>query len=161
MEIRPAIPADVPAMVAIYGYFIEHTAVSFEVEVPSVEEFTQRVATIQKEYPWLVCVVDGHVAGYAYASEHRSRASYRFTKEVSVYMDSEFRGKGIARKLYEAVFELLRPTEVHTVLAGMTEPNPASRAFHTSMGFSLVGTYSEVGQKFGKWHDVSWYERRL
>ena len=162
MELRAATRNDVDGMLAIYAPFIQNTAVSFEETVPSEADFWSRVEAVQQGgLPWLVAVEDATVAGYAYASDHRSRSSYRLTKEASVYVNEAFRGKGVARTLYSAIFEQLEAQGVQNVLAGMTEPNPASRGFHISMGFSLVGTYHNIGYKFGKWHDVSWYEKRL
>ena len=160
-HIREATVQDAPALVAIYSYYIEHTSVSFEEQVPSVEVFADRMVSTMKELPWLVAEVDGTIAGYAYAAPHRWRAAYRWTKEVSVYLSADHHRRGIARQLYTALFELLRKQGVQTLEAGITMPNPASEAFHQSMGFQLVGTYHNVGYKAGQWHDVSWFERSI
>lgn len=156
--IRSASQADVPAMLEIYAPFVHNTAVTFEEVVPTETEWWERVQKIQRENPWLVCVIDGCVAGYAYAGAHRVRASYRWNREVSVYVHPAFYKRGVARGLYTALFELLKLQGVQNLLGGLTEPNPGSAALHERLGFTKAATYNNIGYKFGKWHSVSWYE---
>ena len=161
MKIRLINEKDSKGVFEIYSYYVNNTAVTFEEEVPSVDSITGRIQSILEETPWLVCVSAGKVAGYAYASPHRVRSAYRWTKEVSVYIHPDFRRRNIARSLYLALFELLKLQGVHSVLAGITLPNESSTKLHRTLGFDPIGTYPEVGYKLGKWHDVTWWMKRI
>jgi len=161
VTIRRAEARDAAQMVAIYRPFVEHTVVSFEVTVPDEAEFADRIAAVVKTHEWLVAELDGSVVGYAYGGKHRSREAYRFSTEVSAYIAEGHRGRGIARQLYERLFERLAARGYCNALAGIALPNDASIAFHTSLGFARVGVYHGVGFKHDQWHDVAWYERRL
>jgi phosphinothricin acetyltransferase len=157
-KIRIAEERDTEAVLKIYKPFIENTPVSFETSVPTLSEFWNRIQTILTENPWLVCEIDGDIAGYAYAGNHRIRASYQWTKEVSVYIQPSFRRCGIAKGLYTTLIGILKFQGVHSTLAGITLPNANSVRFHQRMGFREIGTYTDVGFKFGTWHCVSWWE---
>ena len=159
--LRSARPADVPGMLAIYAPFVLHTAVSFEMEVPAEDDFLERVSTVQREAPWLVAEKGDTITGYAYAAPHRSRYAYRWTREVSAYVHPDYRGNGVGRALYTALFELLRRQGYTNTLAGITLPNDASVAFHEKIGFTTVGVYHRVGYKMDRYHDVGWWERPL
>ncbi|MFT4513805.1 MAG: L-amino acid N-acyltransferase YncA [Planctomycetota bacterium] len=158
---RQARHADAKAMLAIYRPFIEHTTVSFETEVPSEQEFAQRIDAAQSEHEWLVAEMGSAVIGYAYGSKHRSRGAYRTSCEVSAYVADSAQGRGVARLLYERLFERLVELGYCNALAGIAGPNDKSAAFHAAMGFTLVGVYHHIGFKNGAWHDVAWYERIL
>ena len=101
--------------------------------------------------------MDGVVRGYAYSSSYRPRPAYRPTRETSVYLDPEARGQGLGRALYDALLALLRDDGVHTVLAVIAQPNPASVALHVACGFERVGVLPEVGRKFDRWVDTAFY----
>jgi phosphinothricin acetyltransferase len=160
--IRHADPErDAAACAAIYAPFVTATAVSFEEEAPDPEEVSRRIARISTRYPWLVAEVDGAVAGYAYGCPHRERAAYRWTAEVTIYLDSEYRNRGIGKALYTALLELLARQGIRTACGGVTLPNPASVALHESCGFEPVGIYRKVGFKLGAWHDVGWWQLEL
>lgn len=160
--VRDAEPeADAEACLAIYAPFIRDTSVSFEERVPTVEEFRDRIRATIARHPWLVLEVDGRVAGYAYASQHRSRAAYRWTAEVTVYLDPEHRGIGAGRRLYSELLERLHSAGFHLACAGITVPNEASEGLHRAMGFEPVGVYRRIGWKAGAWHDVSWWQLEL
>ena len=161
LVIRDARMDDVPAMVAIYAPFITDTPVSFEVEVPTRAEFESRVAKAQSQWAWLVAEVEGRVVGYAYGSQYRARAAYRFGAEVSAYVDSAARGQGVASALYRRLFEILEGKGYCNLYAGIVIPNDASVGFHKALGFESIGVFHRAGWKFGAWHDVSWWERRL
>ena len=161
MTIRTATPTDAPHILSIYTPFITDTTVSFEYTVPTVAEFTQRIQTIQQRLPYLVAESDGRVLGYAYASPHRDRAAYQWSVDTSVYIHPDEHRQGIARQLYTTLFDLLRRQGFHNAYAGITLPNPASEAFHRSMGFEPVGIYKNVGYKFGAWHSVEWLQLAL
>ena len=160
--IRDAIPdRDADACLEIYAPFVSDTFVSFEERVPSVDEFRGRILTTIATHPWLVLEVGGVVAGYAYASPHRSRAGYRWAADVSVYVATDHRRIGAGRRLYTELFERLRQQGTYTVCAGVTLPNEASVGLHEAMGFEPVGVYKRIGWKAGAWRDVGWWQLKL
>jgi L-amino acid N-acyltransferase YncA len=154
--IRLAAESDAASIRDIYAPFCEATPVSFETEAPTVEEMRQRIAKTLKSLPWLVCEDDTQVLGYAYASPHRERAAYRWSVDVSAYVNERFRRSGVGRALYTSLFALLRLQGFCNALAGITLPNPGSVGLHQSMGFQPVGVYRAIGYKCGQWHDVAW-----
>jgi phosphinothricin acetyltransferase len=159
--IRPATREDAPQIAQIYRPFCEDNCISFETEAPDAAEMAARIERIGRRYPWLVDDRGGTVAGYAYASAHRERAAYRWVVEVTVYVHEGFRGIGVGRGLYRELFDRLRGQGLYRAYAGILVPNPASQAFHESMGFKLVGIYRKVGYKLGAWRDVGWWELSL
>ncbi|MBC7569604.1 MAG: N-acetyltransferase [Spirosoma sp.] len=161
MTIRAATSADASAMLAIYAPFVLNTTFSFEYTVPTVAGFAQRIETIRERFPYLVAEQDGRIMGYAYASAHRDRAAYQWSVDTSVYIHPDAHRQGMARQLYTTLFDLLRRQGMYNVYAGITLPNPASEAFHRSMGFRPVGVYENVGFKFGAWHSATWLQMAL
>ncbi len=161
MGIRPASLDDVPAMLDIYRPIVESTPISFELEPPTVEEFAARVAKYSHGWAWLVYEDAGGLLGYAYGAPHRDRLAYQWTTETSAYVSDRARRRGVARQLYDALFEILAKRGYCGALAGITLPNPASVALHESVGFRLAGVFPAVGYKLGRWHDVAWYSRLL
>lgn len=159
--IRIASPADAEAVLAIYTPFVTDTVVTFEELVPSLNEFRERMASILKESPYLVCEIDGQIVGYAYASSYRSRASYRWNREVTVYIQPEFHGMKIGKALYTALFAICRKQNFSNLLAIITVPNQASVGLHEYMGFQSVGIFHRVGYKMNRWLDVGWWELNL
>jgi phosphinothricin acetyltransferase len=159
-RIRLATEADADQVLAIYGPFC-YTPVSFEVEAPSLEEMRRRLAAVAERFPWLVCVEDGRVLGYAYASSHRARTAYQWSVEVSAYVADGMRGRGIGKELYTRLFQILVLQGFVNAYAGITLPNPASVRLHESVGFSALGVYHGIGFKYGTWHDVGWWEKTL
>ena len=157
--IREAMAADVPGMLAIYEYYVKETAVSFEYTVPTVEEFTRRLEEHKEVYPWLVWEEAGQILGYAYAGRAFERAAYSWNAEISCYL--KVRGKGMGRKLYGIIEEILRLQGVRKVYAVVTSANEPSVAFHKAVGYQEVLTYKDVGYKFGSWYDVIWLEKQL
>jgi L-amino acid N-acyltransferase YncA len=160
-HLRLARPEDAPGVQAIYAPVVRDSVTSFELEPPSVEEVGARMATHDGVLPWLVCEAGGTVAGYAYASPHRSRWAYQWSVEVSVYVAAAHRRRSVGTSLYAALFGLLVQQGYARAYAGITMPNPASVALHRAMGFDPVGTYHRVGFKSGSWHDVGWWQRPL
>ncbi len=161
MEIRQASKEDVAAMLEIYRPVVEDTATSFELAVPAIEDFAARVEKIVTTHEWLVADDNGEVAGYAYASPHRSREAYKHSAEVSVYVHTDYRGQGLGRDLYSALFDSIRQLGFHYAYAGIALPNESSIPLHAACGFVEIGTFSEVGFKHGAWHDVSWWQRKI
>ena len=159
--LRLATPDDAAAILEIYRPFVIETATSFEVEPPTVVEMARRVTTLVHKLPWLVCTENGVLIGYAYASMHRDRAAYQWSVEVSAYVDQALRRSGVARLLYDRLFQILAVQGYYNAFAGITLPNRPSVAFHQALGFVPVGVFHSIGFKFDRWHDVAWFERTL
>ena len=160
--IRSAHPADAAAIAAIYNHYVATTTITFEEAEVAVDDMAGRITkVISSKLPWLVLEQDGKVLGYAYATKWKERSAYRFSVESSIYLHHEARGNGFARKLYQHLIMLLRQSGVHLVIGGIAQPNDASIALHEKMGFQPVGTFREVGRKFGRWIDVSYFQLRL
>jgi L-amino acid N-acyltransferase YncA len=159
--IRLAIPEDAPGVQAIYAPVVRDTAISFELEPPSVEDMRQRIGAVVERLPWLVCERRGEILGYAYAGPHRARAAYQWSVDVSVYIHTQARRSGVGRGLYRSLFALLSLQGLYHAYAGITLPNPASIGLHESLGFTPVGVYRAVGYKLGAWHDVGWWQLTL
>jgi phosphinothricin acetyltransferase len=152
---------DAEACAAIYGPYVTDTAITFETDPPSPAEMATRIKTAQQNHAWLVLAHDGRVAGYAYGSRHKARPAYRWSCEVSVYLEPGRRRAGDGRALYTALFARLAERGFRIAVAGMTLPNEASVGLHRAMGFEPVGTYRRIGWKHGTWHDVAWAQRTI
>lgn len=161
MIIRPVKQTDATDILAIYAPYVTDTAITFETEIPTLEEFSKRIEKIQKDYPYLVCEIDGKVVGYAYASKHRERAAYQYSVEVSVYVAQDYHRKGIGKALYEHLFAALEDYNYYSAYAGITLPSEKSIGIHKAFGFTEVGIYHKIGYKDGKWLDVIWLEKQL
>ena len=162
MRLRHINIDDATSILRIYAPIVENTVISFEENIPSLEEIQARITSISKKYPWYVAVnSDDNLVGYCYASEHRSRPAYKWSVEVSIYLDSAHQRQGLGRILYEQLFEELRRRNFFNAYAGITLPNPQSATFHEAMGFKFIGSYENIGNKFGVWHDVGWWALKL
>jgi len=159
--IRVATSTDSQAILDIYAPYITDTAITFETEVPDISAFTQRVTAICAQYPFLVYLEGNDIVGYAYASQHRERAAYRYGVDVSIYVLPQYHGSGVAHRLYGCLFELLKMLGYYNAYAACTVPNDKSIRFHQKLGFTLIGTHHNTGYKLGKWHDVVWLEKVL
>lgn len=159
--IRLATSDDSASILKIYAPYVTNTAITFECKVPTIIEFQERMAKIQKYYPWLVCVIDNEIAGYAYASPFGEREAYKWSVEFSVYIDPEYHRKHIGKALYFALIELLKLQGFYNAYALVVLPNINSESFHESFGFRTMGICQNVGYKLGSWHDVKWYELKM
>lgn len=157
-QIRKVRAQDVKEILEIYSPFILNTSVSFEMEVPSETDFWQRIQKYTESAPWLIYEIDGRVAGYAYASEHRSRWAYRWNREVSVYIHPDFRKRQIATKLYNSLIKLLTYQGYANLLAGVLAAHEQSIKFHEKFGFRKIGTFKNIGFKHGAWCTNVWFE---
>lgn len=160
-EIRLINDDDAKAVLEIYKPYVLNTFISFEYEVPSLVEYSKRIKTYTSEFPWLVCLQDNKVIGYAYAGKHRSRTAYQWSPESTVYLSPELHGKGIARILYETLFSILRLQGYYNVFAGVGIPNEKSIGLHKALGFEEIGIFKKVGYKLGSWHDTHWFQLEL
>lgn len=166
MMIRSAEPCDAQRLLAIYGYYVENTAVTFEYEIPSQEEFAGRIAQTLKEYPWLVLEENGIIQGYAYAGAFRSRAAYAHCCELSIYLDRYAHGKGYGRLLYASLEHELRNLGKRNLYACIASPitedpylTAQSERFHSHLGFKTVGVFHECGYKFGRRYNMIYMEK--
>jgi phosphinothricin acetyltransferase len=161
MRVREAAARDAVACAAVYAPYVTDTAITFETEPPAPAAMAARIEEANRTHAWLVLEIDGRVAGYAYGAPHKDRPAYRWTCEVSVYLEQDRRRTGGGRLLYETLFARLAARGYRIALAGMTLPNEASAGLHRALGFHPVGTYRRVGWKLDAWHDVAWMQRDL
>lgn len=159
---------DAKSLVEIYAPYVKDTAVSFEYKVPSVEEFEERIRHITEKYPYIVCLKNDKIVGYAYASAYSSREAYNWTAASSIYVDKEFRRQGAGSFLYKELEERLRKQGVVNLLAGVayTEAEDKyltkdSYNFHIKMGYEKVAHMKAVGKKFDHWYDLIWLQKKL
>ena len=161
LAIRSAVESDALAMLAIYAPIVKHTAISFELEPPGVDEFVERIRKYGQGWSWFVAEQDGSLVGYAYGSPLRERPAYRWSAETSVYVAPAAYRQEVGTHLYRALLEDLEKSGFCNAYAGIALPNPASVALHEGVGFRHIGTFPSVGFKFGRWHDVAWFHRSL
>jgi L-amino acid N-acyltransferase YncA len=161
MVVRSATVDDAEACAAIYAPYVTDTAITFETEVPTPHEMAARIAKALERHAWFVAEDGGRVVGYAYGGEYKARAAYRWSCEVSVYVERSRHRAGAGRALYEALLTRLAERGFRMAVGGMTLPNDGSVALHRALGFEPVGTYRRIGYKHGTWHDVAWTQRAL
>lgn len=153
--IRSASPEDLPGMLEIYRPYVEKTTITFEYEVPSLEEFCRRYYGIMPAFPWLVCEYEGIIVGYAYAARYHQRAAYQWNAELSVYIRPDYQKKHIGTALYRCLIRLLTLQGFLYAHALVTLPNQNSIRLHRRMGFCKVCVNEKVGFKLGVWRDVA------
>ena len=152
---------DSDELLDIYTPYVRDTVITFELETPTPAEYQKRVAAISGFYPYLAHESGGRITGYAYASRYHEREGYRYDASVSVYLRPEFQGRGIGRRLYTALFALLKAQGLRIAYAGITLPNARSERMHAAFGFETVGVYRRSGRKQDRWLDVVWMEKFL
>lgn len=153
---------DATAVAAIYRPAVENSLATFEEVAPDAEEMGERMRATLARTPWLIAADEtGAVIGYAYATQHRERAGYRWSVDVSVYVDAERQGNGVGRALYDVLLDLLGRQRFVNAFAGIALPNPASVALHRAIGMTPIGVYPRVGHKHEQWVDVAWFGMRL
>ena len=159
--IRPANAADAPSICEIYNHHVRETVVTFEEQPVASDEMARRIAETTATYPWLVSEIQGSVAGYAHASSWKRRSAYRFAAESTIYMATQFAGRGLGSELYRALLAEMRSRGLHCAIGGIALPNPVSIALHERLGFVHIGHFREVGWKLGHWVDVGYWELLL
>ena len=160
--IRQAEPYDAPMVASIYNHYVNETVVTFDERPISTEEMARRIEEVRSAaLPWLVAEHDSQVVGYAYASPWKRRAAYRFSVEITVYLDPNHVGRKLGTKLYSELFAILQNGNTHAVIGGIALPNDASVALHEKFGMHKVAVFEEVGFKFNRWIDVGYWERTL
>ncbi|MDR2108320.1 MAG: GNAT family N-acetyltransferase [Coriobacteriales bacterium] len=160
-QIRIAKSTDSQAILDIYAPYIEQTAITFTSRTPTLGQVTRTMSDIKRRYPYLVCEFDGEVVGFAYAYRVRPQEAYRWNAELSVYINPDFHGRGIATALYTALFQLLKAQGYCNLYAVITLPNEASIALHSHFGFTQCMVQRACGYKLGEWRDVLWMEYRV
>ena len=168
INIRVASVADAPKLLEIYAYYVEHTAITYEFEVPTLADFEQRIATTLKNYPYFVAEVDGEIAGYVYAGRFRTRAAYDWSVETSIYLSGKYQRLGLGRLLYEKLEETLKKQNVTNLYAGVADPveedeylTRDSEHFHEAMGYKTVAKYQQCGSKFNRWYNLIVMEKMI
>lgn len=161
MNIRKATISDAAELLAIYTPYVEKTAITFETQVPTVEEFENRIRNISENFPYFVAEDDKRLLGYAYASTYYARAAYDWTVELSVYVAEDARGKGVGSHLYDCLEKELAVRGFKNFLACIALPNPSSLALHEKRGYEQVAHFKKVGYKFDCWHDIVWFQKSL
>ena len=156
--IRPATPADAAAIAEIYNYYILNSTITFEEERLSTEHVQERIAETQDPCLWLVYEDNSSIVGYAYASKWKSRCSYRYSVESTVYLHKDQTGKQFGSRLYGELIARLKAAGFHTVIGGVALPNEGSVALHEKLGFTKIAHFKEVGWKFERWIDVGYWQ---
>ncbi|PWU53135.1 GNAT family N-acetyltransferase [Micromonospora globispora] len=155
LTIRDAGQDDATACAAIYRPYVLNTAITFETEPPTVSEMSRRIEAAVRSYAWLVAETNDQIIGYAYAGPFAARPAYRWSCEVSVYLETGRRRTGAGRALYQALLPRLIGRGYRIAVAKMTLPNDASMGLHAALGFRPVGVHRRIGWKNGAWHDVA------
>lgn len=166
IRIRTAATDDAQAIRDIYSYYVEHTSITFEYEVPTVMEFQNRIAHTLEHYPYLVAEIEGEIIGYAYAGQFHPRAAYGWNVEMTIYLQHGIQRQGVGRKLYTVLENILKKQGFIKAIAIITLPvdeysNYNSMQFHERMGYHLAGQLDSCGYKFNRWYSVIWMDKML
>lgn len=168
VTIRQVDISDAPALVEVYRYYVEKTAITYEYDVPSVSEFESRIIAITNKYPFLVVEKDGEIEGYAYTSAFHVRKAYERSAEMSIYLSDKCKGLGLGRKLYEILEDISKKQGITNLYACIGAPEVEdeyltnnSINFHDHMGYKLIGRFTKCGYKFGRWYDMVWMEKMI
>ncbi|MDR3315359.1 MAG: GNAT family N-acetyltransferase [Coriobacteriales bacterium] len=161
VSIRMAQSDDAAAILAIYEPYIVDTAITFVSKLPTEAEVDKKLIEIKKRYPYLVCTFNDKVVGFAFANWVRPHDAYRWNAELSIYIEADYHGRGVATALYTALLQILRAQGYCNLYAVITLPNEASIALHRHFGFTELGVHKRNGYKLGAWRDVLWMEHRI
>ncbi|MEU5536423.1 N-acetyltransferase family protein [Streptomyces sp. NPDC020362] len=165
VQVRPGVEGDLEALTALYNHYVRETAITFDTAVFTAEKRRPWLLSHPEDGPYRLMVAteadSQQILGYATSSPYRPKPAYSTSVETSVYVAPDAGGRGIGTLLYDALFKILADEDVHRAYAGIAQPNQASERLHARFGFRYVGTYREVGRKFGRYWDVAWYEKDL
>ncbi|NGO13065.1 N-acetyltransferase [Streptomyces sp. HC44] len=163
--VRPGVESDLTALTDLYNHYVRETAITFDTAVFTPEERRPWLLSHPEDGPHRLKVAEDvesqRILGYATSSSYRAKPAYTTSVEVTVYLAPDAGGRGIGTLLYDSLFEALASEDLHRAYAGIAQPNKASVRLHERFGFRYVGTYREVGRKFGRYWDVAWYEKEL
>ena len=168
ITVRTASPEDASEILNIYAPYVENTAITFEYDVPDLNEFRQRIVNTLKKYPYIVAVEDGKIVGYAYAGTFKARAAYDSSVETSIYIKTDERGKGIGKTLYNELESRLKEQGIlnlNACISWIDTPDEylthQSPEFHARLGYTRCAHFHKCGYKFGKWFDMIWMEKMI
>jgi len=169
IKTRLATTDDAKEILGIYGHYVLNTAISFEYSIPSIEEFRRRMERTLEKYPYFVALIDNRIVGYAYAGPFVGREAYRFSTELSIYIDKNHHKQGIGRLLYKKLEDTLKEMGIKNLYACIGVPdlkedeylNFNSVQFHEHLGFKKVGEFHRCGYKFDRWYNMAWMEKIL
>lgn len=161
LEYRLVELSDAKEILEVYAPYIKNTTITFEYEVVSIDEFTERIKNISSEFPYIVCIYEGNIIGYAYAHKYGERAAYQWSSELSIYLKHGYEKMGVGKTLYKMVMDILKLQNIRNVYGCITGDNEKSVNFHKKLGFEFVGRFEKAGYKFDKWIDVVWYQKRI
>jgi phosphinothricin acetyltransferase len=161
VSIRRVEQGDLPALLDIYNHYVVNTPITFDIEPRTLAQRQEWLDQFKPtgRFQCFVAVRDGKAIGWASSVKFKDRAAYDTSVESGIYLAPDETGRGLGRRLYATLFEALAGEDIHRAFGGVTQPNEASIGLHLAMGFRHVGTYQEVGRKFGRFWDVAWYER--
>lgn len=167
IEIRSATVEDVEDILNVYSYYVLNTAISFEYNVPTVEEFKNRIRRTLEKYPYYVAILDNKIIGYAYAGSFVGREAYKYSSELTIYIHKNYKKQGIGNLLYQKLEEDLKQNGIKNLYACIGTPvNKAdeyldfnSVEFHKHLGFKQVGEFHKCGYKFDRWYNMVWLEK--
>ena len=168
VKFRIATPEDSEELLKIYKPYVENTAITFEYEVPSIDEFSKRIENTLKLYPYIVAINENKIIGYAYASAFHPRVAYSWSAETSIYLKKDCRGNGLGKKLYLLLEDILKKQNILNLNACIAYTQKedshltnASVSFHKHLGYTLVGHFTKCGYKFNTWYDMVWMEKLI
>ncbi|CAM5461766.1 GNAT family N-acetyltransferase [Streptomyces aurantiogriseus] len=169
VQVRPGVEGDLAALTDLYNYYVRETPITFDTAVFTPEERRPWLLSHPEDGPYRLMVAtesdlggnSQEILGYATSSPYRPKAAYSTSVEVTVYVAPHAGRRGIGTLLYKALFAALAGEDLHRAYAGIAQPNEASVRLHERFGFRHIGTYGEVGRKFGRYWDVAWYEKEL
>ena len=163
VAIRPVQQSDLPALLDIYNYYVVNTPITFDLEPRTLaqrQEWLDGFAATGK-YRCFVAARGGKPIGWSCSAKFKEKAAYATSIETSIYLSPDEGGKGLGRSLYQTLFDALAGEDIHRAFGGVTQPNEASVGVHKALGFEHIGTYREIGRKFGKYWDVALYLKAL
>lgn len=166
IEIRNVKLEDAESLLNIYKYYVLKTAITFELEVPSLEEFKERIKNITKNYPYIVLEDDNKIVGYAYSNVFKGREAYKYSSEVTIYLDKDYQKKGYGKLLYNELEKQAKEKGIKNLYACIASPikediylNNNSELFHNHLGYKKIGTFNKCGYKFNTWYNMIWMEK--
>ena len=168
LEILDAQEHDAEELLGIYDYYVKNTAITFEIETPSVNEFKERIKTIKKNYPYIILKDDNKIVGYAYSNVFKGREAYKYSTEVTIYLDHNLKGKGYGKILYAELEKRLRLQGIKNLYACIASPveidkylDNNSEEFHNHIGYKRIGLFTKCGYKFNTWYNMIWMEKLI
>lgn len=165
MEIKRIIrlikSTDIPEVLEIYKPFVTSTSITPEYDVRGLQNFSAKIKNMASYYPVLVCEANNTIIGYTFANKYRMAEGHQWSAEISIYLSPDYYGKGVAKKLYQALFAIIKLQNFINLFAGIVLPNKRSEMFHENLGFHEVGIFKNGIYKLGSWHDVRWFQLNI